>query len=1060
MSPACRSVLRTASHAVALLACIATASGQTVPVPNASFEDGDGGPAGWKLSGGQGDWLTEGADGRRAVAVTGDGKGTNHWLSDPLPLEPGGVYCLTFKARSTGGGTVVAGPLFCNADLGAVPGRWETYTSIFAVPADVKPDRARIRFGQWHLPGTAAFDDVHLCRAMPVYAHEGDLALGEGEMLRGTAYTFDAPFGAVSRNQARPLQRFTAGFNSNRWTFWGGDEVVYRHAVEGRRHSGGEVDVSVTWHNAGELAVEASANGAAWRPLGTLEGVTGGTFAVPADLLPAESVWIRLRGQPAEGKGRASLQVSGYSYRATLDGPPATLIGKTRFVSVLLTDSRFSVTIEDLGESVPGGDNEAVIRVRNTTKQPIPVFANVWVVDSSRRKVPRFDEARAVLARLSGPGAETRTLEPGENVIRHRYDLSRPGDAVVTIRLFTGVLSMGRRTEEALIADGVVNGFIAKETLNIPTLHSASYGQALPASSDAVGLWWCPSGWKVSRKRGLPTAKGDAIRIAAAQNEADAAQLVLRPKESLKGLTVEASALAGPGGAVIPASVVEVLKVRYVLVTKPTDAAGCVGWWPDPLPPLAGPLDVEAGTNQPLWVRVTVPRDAAPGTYRGTIRLKAAGYAAEAPLEVRVFGFALPDRMTCQSAFGLRENTIWQYQNLKDEADRRAVLAKYHANFAAHHISPYDPAPMDPIRVTWPTSARRGAKNPLPTEKIAPDIDFAAWDAAMTQAIDRYHFNSFRLRIPGMGGGSFHRRSEPNLLGWTEDTPQYQAAFTAYCRRLQEYLREKGWLDEAYVYWFDEPAPKDYAFVMNGFRKLKEAAPDLQRMLTEQIEPGLVGGPNLWCPLSPNYDHAKAEQRRAAGDRFWWYVCCGPKAPHAGLFIDHPATELRVWLWQTWRRKIEGILIWSTNYWTSTAAYPDRDRPQNPYDDPMGWVSGYSTDKGVRRPWGNGDGRFVYPPESCADAHPPGPVLDGPVDSIRWEMLRDGLEDYEYLVILRRLLAEKGERLPTEVRARCEALLEVPEAISHDMTHFTADPAPIEARRAAIAEAIEALGKK
>ncbi|MEA3367918.1 MAG: DUF4091 domain-containing protein, partial [Planctomycetota bacterium] len=311
-----------------------------------------------------------------------------------------------------------------------------------------------------------------------------------------------------------------------------------------------------------------------------------------------------------------------------------------------------------------------------------------------------------------------------------------------------------------------------------------------------------------------------------------------------------------------------------------------------------------------------------------------------------------------------------------------------------------------------------------------------------------------------MGGGSFHARYEPNLLGYTEDTPEYQAAFSNYGRLLQAHLREKGWLKYAYVYWFDEPAPRDYAFVINGFRKLKQAAPDLARMLTEQVEPDLVGGPNLWCPVSHNYDHEAAEKRRAHGDRFWWYVCCGPKTPHAGLFIDHPATELRVWLWQTWKRRIEGVLVWSTNYWTSTAAYPDPDRPQNPYEDPMGWVSGYSTEKGVRRAWGNGDGRFVYPPESCADAHPPGPVPDGPVDSIRWEMLRDGLEDYEYLAILRRLLAEKGGRLKPDERARCEDLLAVPESISKDMTHFTADPAPIEARRAEVAEAIEALRRK
>ncbi|MFO8012423.1 MAG: DUF6067 family protein [Phycisphaerae bacterium] len=1012
-------------------AAAAPAAAQTVDVPNPSFEKGDAAPAGWSLSGGKGEWITAGAaDGDRAVAVTGDGKGSNHWLSDPVPLEPGAVYRLTFRARrsDTGGGTPVSGPLFANRDLGDIPARWEAYTSIFAVPADLADGRSRLRFGQWQVAGTVAFDAVRLCRAMPVYARDGGMELGEGEMLRGNEYTFAAPFGGVSRNHARPLARHTAGYNSNRWTFSAGDEVVYRHAVAGRRQTDAEVSVDVTWHSAGELEVAASADGKRWTPLGTLGGVTGGSWPVPDGLLPAGAVWIRLRARPAGGKqdGRASLQVSGYGYRATLDGPPATLIGRTQFVAVTQTDPRLKVRVTSLGDAVPGGENTAVLRVTNATGKALAVLPT------------------ATMDKASPVQQTVRELTPGDHALRLTYAV--PGTGSHTLRLAVGV-------EQG-------PGFRADVPLEVAGLHAAGYGETLPASGDAVGLWWCSSGWKVSRVRGVPVEKGEALCIAAARNEADAAQLVLRPKEDLKGLTVEAADLAAPDGATIPASAVEVLKVRYILVTRPTDAAGCVGWWPDPLPPIKGPMDLAAGRNQPLWVRVTVPKAAAAGTYRGSVRLEAQGWSAEVPVRLRVFDFALPDRMTCQTAFGLRTGTIWRYQNLKDEADRRTVLAKYLANFADHHISPYDPAPMDPIKVTWPKGARKGQAPALPQEKIAPDFDFTAWDAAMTRAMEAYHFNSFRLRVPGMGGGTFHRRYEPSLLGYPEDTPEYRAAFSNYCRLLQEHLREKGWLKYAYVYWFDEPAPKDYAFVMNGFKKLKRYAPDLARMLTEQVEPELVGGPNLWCPVSSNYDHAAAEERRAAGDRFWWYVCTGPKTPHAGLFIDHPAAELRVWLWQTWKRKIEGVLVWTTNYWTSGAAYPDRDRPQNPYEDPMGWRSGYSTEKGVRRPWGNGDGRFVYPPESCADAHPPGPVLEGPVDSLRWEMLRDGLEDYEYLAILRRLLAEKGKGLSAGARARYGALLAVPEAISKDMTHFTADPGPIEARRTEVAEAIEALRRK
>jgi hypothetical protein len=263
--------------------------------------------------------------------------------------------------------------------------------------------------------------------------------------------------------------------------------------------------------------------------------------------------------------------------------------------------------------------------------------------------------------------------------------------------------------------------------------------------------------------------------------------------------------------------------------------------------------------------------------------------------------------------------------------------------------------------------------------------------------------------------------------------------------------------DKAYVYWFDEPDPKDYEFVMNGFKKIKEAAPGITRMLTEQVEPALVGGPDIWCMVSPEYKQEPVEARRKEGDKFWWYICTGPQAPFCGLFIDHAATELRVWLWQTWQRHISGILIWESNYWNSETAYPDKDNPQNPYEDPMGWQVGYGTPVGTKKPWGNGDGRFIYPPESAANGKPAKPVIEPPVDSIRWEMLRDGIEDYEYHAMLSRLLEQKRGGLPAEQRARYEALLEVPAAITASMTEFTKDPAPIEARRAELAKAIEEL---
>ena len=126
----------------------------------------------------------------------------------------------------------------------------------------------------------------------------------------------------------------------------------------------------------------------------------------------------------------------------------------------------------------------------------------------------------------------------------------------------------------------------------------------------------------------------------------------------------------------------------------------------------------------------------------------------------------------------------------------------------------------------------------------------------------------------------------------------------------------------------------------------------------------------------------------------------------------------------------------------------------------MSWVSEGRLAPGTKNPWGNGDGRFMYPPETAANAKPVAPVLDGPVDSIRLELLRDGLEDYEYFVILKRLLAEKTAKLDPRSRANYEALLTVPKEVSVNLTEFTHDPATLETHRDQLARAIVELQKR
>ena len=986
---------------------------QTIPLNNPSFERGVDAPEGWQLSSGDGVWLAEDAsDGKRAVSVTGLGEDTNYWRSTALPFAPASLYQLSFQARNLDAtsGIPISGPVFCNRDLGR-PAAWTLFRSIFVTPDSIDPERSWLRFGQWHADGAVAFDQIELPRAQPLYAHFDKIILGDGESIRGNQYAFRAPYRSQSRNHSRPLVGNTCFFNTYRWVFGADSYVLYRHQIADRIQERAEVEVSVNYHVAGSLLVEASADGRQWRQIGRFDAVGGGTLLLPGDLFPASAIWIRLRCLDDRATGTesdpGSFQIDAYGYRAELRGEPVDLRGTTRFIAVRNADPTLDVQVVGLGDALPGGTNVVQLQLDNRSEHPLAVRPTVRLANADGETVS------------SGVNRE---IQPGSTELRLAYDLPGAGSWDLQIEL-----------------EGSAR-FFAHSDLFLPHLYETSYGERLPGSDADVGLWYASSGWKIGRTRPMPQKLGTAVLIRAARNEAEAAQLVVRPRRPLNGLTARASDLTGPQGAHIPADRIDLLRVHYVPVAQPSDPTGVADLWPDPLPPLREPIDIPGNANQPLWVRVDVPEDAAPGIYSGTIHLEAEAYVIDLPLKIEVYDFTLPRRATCTTAFGFSFNNVVGYHGLETDEQKRAVLDLYLKNYSAHRISPYNPAPMDPFHIDW--------------NELEPKFDFSAWDAAMTRAIDELGFNSFRLPIQGLGSGTFHARREPELIGYSEDTSEYRQALRAYLQTLEQHLREKGWLDEAYVYWFDEPAPRDYEFVMNGFRKLRDNAPDINRMLTEQVEPELVGGPNIWCPVSDSFDPQNSARRMEAGDSFWWYVCTGPKAPYAGLFIDHPGTELRVWLWQTWQRGIEGILVWQSNYWTSAAAYPNR--LQNPYEDPMGWTSGYSTPAGVRRAWGNGDGRFVYPPAAAAAGSPERPVLEGPVDSIRWEMLRDGVEDYEYFAILRNLLEERDD-LEAEKRTRFEKLLQVPQTVTGSMIEFTRDPAPIEAHRHALARAIEEL---
>ncbi len=163
----------------------------------------------------------------------------------------------------------------------------------------------------------------------------------------------------------------------------------------------------------------------------------------------------------------------------------------------------------------------------------------------------------------------------------------------------------------------------------------------LPAAMADAGvvMWVRPSAGGL-RPNTRPTAwdLGRPLRLFASPGERESGVVAVTPLRELEGtVDLVASDLQGEGGAVIPASA---LDIRYVRFGEYPVTGGyevrphfLVPWRPDRM---------EAGLTRGYWVDLFTPADAQPGFYAGTLTLTAAGAEVGLPVEVRVLPLELP----------------------------------------------------------------------------------------------------------------------------------------------------------------------------------------------------------------------------------------------------------------------------------------------------------------------------------------------------------------------------------------------------------------------------------
>ena len=484
--------------------------------------------------------------------------------------------------------------------------------------------------------------------------------------------------------------------------------------------------------------------------------------------------------------------------------------------------------------------------------------------------------------------------------------------------------------------------------------------------------------------------KKDRFTMYLAKNESEYCQVALQARLDRQWAVVSLSAFTNEKGETLETVFCE---EYYVKTTGET----VFGSYPDALIPIAVgseyKLPMVGMQNYPLFIGVKTTGDTAPGDYTAKLTLVCTTdpnnkyERLDLTVAAHVWDFTLPDKPAMDTAMGLGKGDVARAHRVDVNSEAATQLYKsYYEFLLQHHISAYN----------------------LPVDILSDEADAYMSDPRCT---------------------SF-------CIPYADDE-----TIQAYRDKLQSHPE---WAAKAYFYPIDEPhSTADVNAYNDIIARLRRVWGDDFHMVTpfygielKDDETGDVirnlevqsGNSDILCPETVCFsDRGFADaiaDRAAAGDKIWWYVCCGPgpKTDYCNLFTQQEGVKHRVLFWQQMQQNVTGLLYWSTTYWSDVGGDP--------------WSSAWTT------PWTGvdtfGDGSLLY--DGCHVG------IDGPVSSLRLEAVANGIEDYEYLTMAKALL---GEKYVEKVIA----------SVTKDLTHYTLSDAQLAVVRVALGSAIEAAQK-
>jgi len=471
------------------------------------------------------------------------------------------------------------------------------------------------------------------------------------------------------------------------------------------------------------------------------------------------------------------------------------------------------------------------------------------------------------------------------------------------------------------------------------------------------------------------------------RNELMICQLAVKSPRSLDGLSVELTDFVGPKTTLPGKS----LRVRYPQLI-PVDENGQLT--PDPLKE-SPDFSLKSNCAQSIWVDLRVPADAAPGDYSGTLSVVSSGKSlADFDLTIKVLEFTLPPVTEDHFYFNILMDPgsiARQHKVQRWSEEHWTLIEKYVENWALHS---QDAVTVFIVEDPWvgdtgfPVAGVLVWELPGKWEDLGDpqfQFDYGHFDRFVQMCLDAGIDENVQCWSPVM-----MPHLDYSLITY-EDTVanqirsikveagsnDYKRVWSQFAESFESHLREKGWLELTTI-GLDEISTGDLDRIVPVFQ---EIAPDLQLMVSGGDEKG------KYADFSPetafHYGYIESEvplpdikKRRSEGKRTLLYTAVSPLYPNTFIFSE--PLESRMLPWLVWKYDFDGYIRWAWNF----------------------WVDGFWEQP--RYKWRSGDMFFVYPGE------------DGPLDSIRSEMLLKGAQDYECLWMIRERLGELRRQGQTE----------------------------------------------